>query len=59
MNKRSSTDPNFFSQINSGNFGFQDVVVGDFQKITAIKECVVEPSAENHEIHRKHVVQIV
>jgi len=59
MNGTISTDPNFSSQINGGNFGFNDVVVGDLQKIAAVKESVVEPSAENDEIHRKHVVQIV
>lgn len=54
-----SADPNFSSQINGGNFGFQDVVVGDLQEISAIKESVVEPSAENDEIHCKHAIQIV
>jgi len=54
-----STDPNFSSQINDRNFGFQYIVVGDLQKISTIKKSVVDPSTENDKIHSKYVVQIV
>lgn len=56
---RRSTDPDFFPQINGGDFGFQHVVVGDLQKRGAVEVSVVDPSAEDDEIHSEHVVQIV
>jgi len=54
-----STDPNFSSQINDRNFGFQYIVVGDLQKISTVKKSVVDPSTKNDKIHSKYVVQIV